>query len=108
MLKFHLDEHVHPAIAASLRCHGINVTTTIETSLRGRSDAEHVAWAPAQGCVIVTHDNDYLRLHARGVAHAGIAYCHQGSRTIGEMLGLLMMMNECLQPREMAGRVEFL
>ena len=29
MLSFHLDEHIHPAIAAGLRRRGIDVTTTI-------------------------------------------------------------------------------
>ena len=34
MLSFHLDEHMHPAIAAGLRRRGIDVTTTFEAGLR--------------------------------------------------------------------------
>ena len=30
-IRFHLDEHVDPAIATALRRAGVNVTTTIES-----------------------------------------------------------------------------
>jgi hypothetical protein len=58
--------------------------------------------------VLVTHDNDFLRLHARGVAHAGIAYCQQESLTVGEMLRGLILIHDLLNPAEIAGKVEFL
>ena len=32
-IRFHLDEHCDPAIAAGLRLHGVDVTTTHEASL---------------------------------------------------------------------------
>ena len=108
MLRFHLDEHVHPAIASGLRRRGIEVTTTIEAGLRGENDERHIAFALAQSRVIVTHDDDFLALHSQGADHAGIAYCHEGSRTIGEMLRGLLLMHECLEPGEMRRRVEFL
>ena len=37
----------------------------------------------SEGRVLVTHDADFLRYHAEGVEHAGIAYCKKGSRTVG-------------------------
>jgi predicted nuclease of predicted toxin-antitoxin system len=108
MLSFHLDEHIHPAIAAGLRRRGIDVTTTIEAGLSGADDEQHVAFALTEVRVVVTHDDDFLVLHSQGVPHAGIAFCHQGDRTIGEMLRSLLLMNECLEPNEMLGRVEFI
>jgi hypothetical protein len=33
-IRFHLDEHVDPAIAAALHRAGIDVTTTVEAGLR--------------------------------------------------------------------------
>jgi len=107
MLSFHLNEHVHPAIASGLRRRGIDATTTVEAGLSGADDEEHLAFALAEVRVIVTHDEDFLILHSQGVPHAGIAFCHQGDRTIGEMLRSLLLMNECLEPNEMLGRVEF-
>ena len=34
-IRFHLDEHCDPAIAAGLRLHGVDVTTTPEAHLLG-------------------------------------------------------------------------
>ena len=40
--------------------------------------------------------------------HAGIAYCEQGARTIGQLVSGLVLIYELLKPGEMVGRVEFL
>lgn len=40
--------------------------------------------------------------------HAGIAFCQQGTRTIGQLVMTLVLIYEALEPREMVGRVEFL
>ncbi len=107
-LKFHLDEHVSPAIAAGLRRRGIDVTTTREVGLAGADDTDHIAFALPVDRVIVTHDEDYLLLHAQGVRHAGIAYCHQHARSVGQILSTLVLLWQVLEPREMANRVEYL
>jgi hypothetical protein len=108
VLKFHLDEHVSPTVAAGLRRRGIDVTTTREVGLQGADDTDHIAFALSAGRVIVTHDEDYLMLHAKGVRHAGIAYCHQHARTVGQVLSTLVLLWQMLEPREMANRVEYL
>jgi predicted nuclease of predicted toxin-antitoxin system len=86
-VRFHLDEHVSGHIAAGLRRRNIDVTTAISAGLCGATDIAHVEFASSSGRVMVTQDNDFLRLHALGVTHAGIAYCQQQSISIGEMLG---------------------
>ena len=43
-IKFHLDEHVSPAIAVGLRRRGIDVTTTREVGLQGADDADQIAY----------------------------------------------------------------
>jgi hypothetical protein len=58
--------------------------------------------------VIVTHDHDFLRLHAANTAHSGIAYCHQNKYSIGELLSLLLFMDACYTTDDMVGRVEYL
>jgi hypothetical protein len=57
---------------------------------------------------MVTHDDDYLRLHAAGTPHAGIAFCKQGARSIGEMLQALILIRDVLSPDEMEGKVVYL
>lgn len=108
MLKFHLDEQIATALAAGLRQHGIDVTTTADAGLLNRRDTEHLAFALEEYRVVLTHDRDFLRLHALGTDHAGIAWCRQDKYSVGELLSLLVLMDACYSPDEMAGRVEFL
>jgi hypothetical protein len=41
----HLDEHRDPAIAAGLRPHEVDVTTTPEAGLLQAKDEDHIAYA---------------------------------------------------------------
>ena len=107
-IQFHLDEPCDPAIAVGLRRHGIDVTTTVEAGLLSAPDEDHVAHALAQTRVIFTQDNDFLRLHASGVPHSGIAYCRQQSRALGDIIDGLILIWEIFEPEELQGRVEFL
>jgi len=107
-LRFHLDEHISPDIAAGLRLYGIDVTTTVEAGLRTQSDTVQLAFGLKEKRVIVTHDADFLRLAASDMKHFGIAYCHKTVRSIGEIIEHLVLMYELLTPQEMLGRVEYL
>jgi hypothetical protein len=107
-IRFHLDEHISGNIAAGLRRRNIEVTTAAEEGLTGATDLVQLEFAASSGRVVVTQDDDFLRLHAQGVIHAGIAYCQQQSMSIGEMLRRVILIYDLLSPAEMAGRVEFL
>jgi predicted nuclease of predicted toxin-antitoxin system len=80
----------------------------MDAELAGADDAAQLAFAASTGRVLVTQDVDFLRLHAQGAPHAGIAYCHQGSAPMGAVLRRLLLIHDLLSPAEMAGRVEFL
>src|ERR1017187_9507274 len=91
-IRFHLNEHCDPNIAAGLRRHGIDVTTTLEMKLLGATDEQQIVFALTVGRVIFTKDSDDLRLDASSRPHAGIAYCHQQTRSIGEIIdGLILI-----------------
>ena len=107
-IRFHLDEHCPHAIAEGLRRLGIDVTTSTEAGLLRAPDTDHIAFGMSEGRVIFTRDDDFLTLAARGMPHAGIAYCHQQSRSIGEIIDSLSLIWEVCEPEEMAGRVEYL
>jgi predicted nuclease of predicted toxin-antitoxin system len=107
-VRFHLDEHVDPAIAHALRRHGVDVTTTLEAGLRTRGDEAHWEFARSSQRVIVTHDPDFLRLSRLNADHWGIAYCHRTARSIGEMIRSLILIHEVLTPEDLKGRVEYL
>jgi predicted nuclease of predicted toxin-antitoxin system len=99
---------VPAAIAAGLRRRGIDVTTAADAGLLGAADDEHLAYAFAQGRVVYTNDEDYLVLHDRGYPHEGIAYCHQQSCSIGEVIRALVLLWEIFETEDMKNHVEFI
>src|SRR5947209_1349967 len=105
-MRYHLDEHVDPAIATGLRRRGIEVVTTVELSLLSATDEIHLASARAAGRVIFTQDEDFLVLGTSGISHAGIVYCKQGSRSIGQIIDHLELIHVCLTEAEMRDHVE--
>ena len=107
-IKFHLDEHVDPDIARALRRYGIDVTTTVDAGLRTGNDPAHLDFICREGRVVVTHDADFLRYASQSNDHPGIAYCHMGARSVGEIIRSLILIYEALTSREMAGHVEYL
>jgi predicted nuclease of predicted toxin-antitoxin system len=106
-IRFHLDEHVDPAIATALRRAGIDVTTTIEAGLRTRNDEAHLQFAHNEGRVIVTRDQDFLRLARQISDHPGIVF-HTANQSMREIIEGLILIHEVMIPGEMAGRVEYI
>jgi hypothetical protein len=87
---------------------GFDVTIPATTGLTGATDEQQIAFAFRERRVIVAHDADFLRIASKGMAHAGIAFCHFGARTVGEILHELLFLSECYETEAMLGRVEFL
>jgi predicted nuclease of predicted toxin-antitoxin system len=107
-IRFHLDENVAAALAAALRLRNIDVTTTNDARLAGASDHAQLSFAEAAGRVIVTQDDDFLRLHAAVVGHAGIVFCLTEHRNIGKLVRGLTLIHDVLLPEEMHSRVEYI
>ena len=107
-IKYHLDEHIDPAIAAGLRQRGIDVTTTLEAGLAGASDTRQLAFASAANRVLVTCDSDLLVLADAGAAHAGIAFWPSRERRLGQVVLDLALLARVASAADMEGRVEFL
>ncbi len=63
--------------------------------------------ATDQRRVLFTQDADFLRLHARGIAHTGIAYARQQTG-IGAIVRGLMLIYQVLEPDDMQNHAEFL
>jgi len=106
-IRFHLDEHIDSAIAVGLRRRGIDVTTTNDAGLRGAGDEAQLTFAMNQRRVIHTNDPDFLRLDAVGFRHFGIVFCSFGSRTIGQVIEYLTVLDAVMTEEEMLNRVEF-
>ena len=108
MIRFLLDEHVPHAVARGLQLRGVEVTTITDAALISRSDLAILEFALEERLVLFTQDDDFLRLAAEGTPHAGIVYGRQGKHTIGDLIRLLKLMSDCLDPSEISGQVEYL
>jgi predicted nuclease of predicted toxin-antitoxin system len=106
-IRFHLDESCDPRIAAGLRLHGIDVTTSNEAGLLNTPDAVQIAFAIAQNRVTITQDTDFLRIAASGQEHSGIVYFAAQSRSVGEVIRRIQLIWEVYEAEEMRTRVEF-
>lgn len=107
-IRFHLDENCRRAIATGLRRRNVDVTTTPESGLLAATDEVQAAYALTEGRVIFTQDEDFLAIHARGIPHAGIAFCKKDTLGIGWMIRGLVLIWEVYEPAEMVNRVEYL
>ena len=107
-MRFHLDEHVDPAIAHGLRLRGIDATTTTDANLLNAPDESHLEFARREGRVIFTNDPDFLRFASVSIDHFGIAYCSRTARSIGFIVRHLCLMHDCLEADKMRGKVEYL
>lgn len=108
VIRLHLDEHLPHAVAIGLQSRGVDVTTSSSAGLIGSSDEEQLAYCRMHQRVLVTHDDDFLRLHSAGLPHAGIAYCHQGAKSIGELVRTLLLLTSVLDSDDMQNQIEFL
>ena len=107
-VRYYLDEQMPRPVARELRRHGIDVETTVEAGLMSASDEVQLAYAITHGRVVVTEDDDFSRLHRRGIAHARIAYFPGGRRSIGEIIEMLRLIHASYSAEEMVGRLEWL
>ena len=107
-LTFLLDEHVPGALDAALRRRDIDVTTVQRLELRGHPDTVILRTAASLGRVVVTFDDDYLKLHHAGQEHAGIAFWTGSPNAIGSILRALVAANERRTPEQMHNWVEYL
>ena len=106
-IAFYLDEHLSSHIAAGLRLRDVSVVRPPEVGSMGFSDEEHLTKARSMGRVLVTHDDDFLAIHARGVEHGGIAFAQPGT-SVREMIHSLLLIWGVMAPQEMLDHVEFI
>jgi hypothetical protein len=57
---------------------------------------------------VFTQDDDFLRLAASGIHHAGVIYNKQGTKTLGQIIEFLELVHVCMAEEEMMDHVEYL
>ena len=107
-MKFYLDEHIPKGVVEGLRRHGVDVLTVQEADRSGDSDEKQLAFATREGRVLVTFDDDFLRLDASGIPHTGVVFSQTGRRTVGELIESLMLIANVIESNEMKNHIEFI
>ena len=107
MIRYYTDENVSRAVINGLRQRGVDVLSVPEAQMLGASDEAQLTFALQQGRIIVTHDDDFLRLAASGKTHPGIVYCSQQLST-GDIIRGLMFVYDVLELEDMQNKVEYL
>jgi hypothetical protein len=107
-IRYFMDQHFPGPASQGLRRHGVDVLTAQEASRCGFPDQDQLAFATAEGRVMVTFDTDYLALHQAGVEHAGIAWCQEHKYGIGPLIQSLLLVHGVLDREDMRNHVEYL
>lgn len=94
-IKYYADEHIDAAFVSGLVRRGIDVISTYDAGMLSASDEEQLAFALREGRVLITHDDDFLNLHARGTARAGIVFISRRI-TVGEYIHGLVFIHQAL------------
>ena len=107
-IRFYLDENIANAIAKGLRNRGIDVQTTAEAGNLSVDDETQLKYALDENRVIVTQDDDLLKLASSGIEHKGIAYYKPQTRTVKQIIKGLVLIFEVFEPEDMNNHIEYL
>jgi hypothetical protein len=87
MASFYANENFPRRTVEALRVLGHDVLTTQEAGNAGQAipDEEVLSFATRAGRAVLTlNRRDFIRLHKRGVTHAGIIVCTEDMDTAGQ------------------------
>lgn len=107
-LRFYMDQHFPGPASRALVRRGVDVLTAQEADRCGVPDSDQLAFATAEGRVMVTFDPDFLALHQSGVKHAGIAWCPERKYGISELIQALLLLYGVLDRDGMRNHMECL
>jgi len=111
-IRLYLDEDsMRASIVRALRARQVDVTTAAQAELLSRPDEEHLAYASAQGRVILTFNRgDFSQLHTAwlvaGQHHAGIIVSNQ--LETGVVVRRLLRLLASRSAAEMQDQLEYL
>lgn len=106
-IRFYLDENLDLAIAEQLKRRGIDVVTVRDVGRLGNSDVNHLKRATEMGQVLCTQDDDFLRMAAEGMEHAGIVFHRHHRANVGVWVRALVDLHTFVTAKEMVNHVEF-
>jgi hypothetical protein len=107
-----MDVHVPRAVTTALRLRGVDVRTAQDDEAALLDDASLLNRSTQLGRVLVSQDDDLLRVGAQfqraATVFAGIVYAHQLQVTIGQFVEGLELIAKATDPDDWDRRIEFL
>ena len=79
-MKYLIDNQLPPALATHLAGHGLQATHVADVGLAQATDRELWQYALANGCVIVSKDEDFL--HLSSADRSGPPFCLATARKL--------------------------
>ena len=110
----YLDEDSQSdALIAALRSRGVDLLTTSEAGMVGRTDDDQLRFAASVNRVIITSNiADFARLHAQwlkeGLGHNGLILVHQQKWGPGELARRIIRLLSDPPGKDMRDGIEFL
>lgn len=96
------------AIAEQLRLRGVDAQRPQEVGRANRKipDLDQLTYATSMGRVLVSRDRDFTRLHATGIAHAGIVIL-QTNLSIGAFVEYLELLAKTTELAQMQNQLVY-
>jgi hypothetical protein len=111
-LALYVDVHVPIVVTESLRRRGLDVLTSQDDGTDRQDDEVLLARATALGRVLLSQDQDFLRIAAEwqstGRTFVGVLYAAQQAVSLGRLADDLELVLTCCEPDELRDRVTYL
>lgn len=113
-IRLYFDEDAQRgSVARALRLRGVNVQTTNEAAMVGKSDEDQLVYATSVGRITYSFNvKDFQSIHenwiAEGKSHAGIILSQQQRYGVGEQMRRLLKIVNTLTAEQIQDRIEFL
>jgi hypothetical protein len=111
VLQLYADECVDARVVAGLRRRAVIVTTAADEGLLGATDEQHFARAHELGRVIVTADQDFLRLAQAqleaGARFPGLVFILPAT-PVGEAIRAIAVVATVVDPEHMVNWIEWI
>lgn len=110
-LRLYADECVDARIVAGLRRRGVDIMTAADEGLLGANDETHLDRASAVGRVVVSNDQDFLRLAHQlaegGAGHPGLLFILPRT-PIGDAVRSIALVSQAKTPEDLQNWIEWI
>ena len=107
-IAFYFDACVQVVIAKQLTQDGVDAVTARDLNKLRDDDDSHLQRATEQNRVLVTYDDDFVKMAHQGVVHSGIVFVPQRYRRIGIVVKGLSMFHDQYNQQEVRNLVWYL